>query len=154
MNETYKELTARHEAEMNAFPLGAAFSNDQFERMMNEWGLTSKDTDKICRIGAGMFIRKTDKQAFLEMVERHHKELREAMNDIELFKSAALYEMFNHEYCYNMQADWEVINALGFNVEWSDGNELEKCTEMSEEQKKAYLEARAKYNKHCEANGW
>ncbi len=44
---TYKALTDRQSKEMNAFPLGAAFSNKQFEEMMQKWGLTVDDTDKI-----------------------------------------------------------------------------------------------------------
>lgn len=142
---------------MNAFPLGAAFSNKQFEEMMNEWGLTSKDTDKICRIGAGMFIRKADREAFIALITRHHEELRNAMQDIEFFQSAALYEMFNHEYGINLQADWDVINALGYEVEYIDGTwieQLEKCTELTEEQKKAYRRARAEYYKKAEENEW
>ena len=88
------------------------------------------------------------------MVNRQAKEMDEAMKDIEFFKSAALYEMCNHEYGINMQADWDVINALGFNVEYSDGGELEKCAEMTEEQKAAYLEARKEYYRLAEENEW
>ena len=157
MKETYKELKARHQENLNAFPIGAAFTNDQFDKMMREWGLTSDDTDKICSIGAGCFIRKTDKQAFHEMVETQHKELSKAMKDIEFFESAALYEMFNHEYGINYQADWDVINALGYEVEYIDGTwieQLEKCAELTEEQKKAYRRARAKYYRKAEENEW
>ena len=76
--------------------------------------------------------------------EEYRRELEEAMKDIEFFKSAVLYEMRNHEYGINWQGDWDVINALGFTVEYSGGRELVDCP-MSEEQKKAYREVRQKY---------
>ena len=63
----YKQLKDKHQKEMNAFPLGAAFSDKQFEEMMQKWGLTVNDADKICSIGGGCFIRKSDKAAFFEM---------------------------------------------------------------------------------------
>lgn len=154
MTETYEKLRARQHAEFNAFPLGAAFSNEQFDEMMKKWGLRPDDTDKILSIGYGSFIRKSDREALHEMVNRQAKEMDEAMKDIEFFKSAALYEMCNHEYGINMQADFDVINALGFNVEYSDGGELEKCAEMTEEQKAAYLEARKEYYRLAEENEW
>ena len=62
---TYEQLKSKHQKEMDAFSLGAAFSNKQFKEMMQKWGLTVDDTDKICSIGAGCFIRKTDKKPFL-----------------------------------------------------------------------------------------
>jgi hypothetical protein len=39
----YKELKDKHQKEMDAFPLGAAFSNSQFAEMMQKWGLTIDD---------------------------------------------------------------------------------------------------------------
>lgn len=154
MPETYEKLRARQHAEFNAFPLGAAFSGEQFEKMMKKWGLSPDDTDKIYSIGSGCFIRKADSRAFHEMVNRHDAEMETAMKDMEFFKSAALYEMCNHEYGINMQADWDVITALGFDVEYSDGRELEKCTEMTVEQKAAYLEARKEYYRLAAENKW
>jgi len=71
---TYQELKDRHQKEMDAFPLGAAFSNSQFEEMMQKWGLTVKDTDKICSIGGGCFIRKSYKEAFFNMLKRFKNE--------------------------------------------------------------------------------
>ncbi len=155
MAEKYEEMKKRHQTEFNAFPLRAAFGNEQFDNMMREWGLDPDDTDKIIYIGAGCYIRKSDRDSFLEMTERHSTEMNEAMKDAEFFKSAALYEMCNHEYGINMQADYDVINSLGFNVEYSNGyDELEKCTEMTAEQKSAYREARKKYFRLADENEW
>ena len=55
----YKELRDRQQAEVNALPLGFAFSNRQFDEMMRGWGLDpEKDLDKIVSIGAGGYIQK------------------------------------------------------------------------------------------------
>lgn len=50
---SYTELRNRQQEEFNAFPLGAAFSNAQFDEMMRKWGLEPTDTDKIYRLPGG-----------------------------------------------------------------------------------------------------
>ena len=99
----YKQLKDKHQKEMNAFPLGAAFSDKQFEEMMQKWGLTVNDADKICSIGGGCFIRKSDKAAFFEMLDRFKKEREDA---IAADKTGMVYiydrflsELANHENC-------------------------------------------------------
>ena len=75
----YTDLKNRQQEEFNAFPLGAAFGNKQFAEMMQAWGLTENDTDKIYSIGGGCYIRKSDHKAFHEMLDRHEKERRNAI---------------------------------------------------------------------------
>ena len=53
MKNLYLELKNKHQKEMNAFPIGAYYNQDQFAEMMQKWGLTVNDTDKICSIGGG-----------------------------------------------------------------------------------------------------
>ena len=47
MKNLYRELKNRQQKEMDTFPLGACFSKEQFADMMQNWGLTESDTDKI-----------------------------------------------------------------------------------------------------------
>lgn len=117
---TYQELKDRHQKEMDAFPLGAAFSNKQFEEMMQKWGLTVKDTDKICSIGAGCFIRKSDKEAFFSMLKRFKDETNAAIA-ADKTGDGFIYDMFsyelaNHEYCITYEYD-ETFDALGLTEE-------------------------------------
>ena len=42
--ETYKQIKARHQKDLDAFPLGAAFSNSQLEEMMKKFGLPNDKT--------------------------------------------------------------------------------------------------------------
>lgn len=151
--ETYEQMKKRHQEEFNKFPLGAAFSDEQFNKMMENWGLAPTDVDKIYQVAVGMFVRKCDSKALSSLIERTNREMVEAMKDVTFFYEAALYEMCNHEYAINMQRDYDVINALGFDVEYSDGGEIADAP-FSDEQRAAYLKARKEYYRLAEENEW
>ena len=66
----YQEMRNRQQAEVNAFPMFFAFSNKQFEKIMDNWGLDpEKDCDKICKLATGGFCKKTDLQMILDTFE-------------------------------------------------------------------------------------
>lgn len=116
----YTELKDSQQEEINAFPLGAAFSNKQFAEMMNKWGLTENDTDKIYSIGGGCYIRKSDHTAFHEMLDRHEKERKDAIA-ADTTGNGYIYDMFyselaNHEYCITLDLE-DTIYALGLSVD-------------------------------------
>lgn len=117
---TYEQLKNKHQKEMDAFPLGAAFSNAQFAEMMQKWGLTVDDTDKICSIGAGCFIRKSDKETFFNMLKRFKEETNAAIAADEtgdgFIYDMFYYELANHEYCITYDYE-ETFDALGLTVE-------------------------------------
>lgn len=116
----YQQLKDRQQKEFNAFPLGASFSNQQFEEMMQKWGLTVNDVDKICSIGAGCFIRKSDKERFREMNARFKKEMQDAIAADKtgngFIYDMFLYELANHEYCITYDYK-ETFDALGLTLE-------------------------------------
>lgn len=111
----YLELKEKQQKEVNEFPFGFAFDKRQFEKMMQDFGLTTDDTDKIYSIGAGGYIKKSDAPAMDEMFDRHRQEMKtEIENDkdgsgfiYQMFK----YELANHEYCVTFDLD-ETLNAL------------------------------------------
>lgn len=115
----YKELKNRHQEEVNNFPLGFAFSNEQFREMMNKWGLTENDTDKIYSIGGGGFVQKKDSDAMDEMFTKHTKEMNDAMKDPRFAEDAFYYEMLNHEYPINLQKNFDVLGCF-YDVEYHD----------------------------------
>jgi hypothetical protein len=141
---TYAELKERQQEEVNKLPLFWAFNESQWKQVLLETCLTEANYKKHLVNYHSAIVRKVDIPMIEATMGRHRRELEEAMKDIEFFKSAVLYEMRNHEYGINWQGDWDVINALGFTVKYSDGRELVDCP-MSEEQKKAYREVRQKY---------
>jgi hypothetical protein len=153
MKETYKEINKRHQDEINKLPLYWAFGKDQWLNLLAELGLTEENAAEHLVNAFGAIVRKEDVPMIAETLERHHAEMQEAMKDLEFFEEATLYEMNNHEYAINLQGDYDVINALGFDVEYSDGNELAECS-MTDEQKVAYLRARNRHNKMAIDNEW
>lgn len=117
---TYQEMKDRQQKEFDAFPLGAAFSNQQFKDMMEKWGLTVDDTDKICSIGGGCYIRKTDKEALRDLINRLNKEKQDAIaadptGDSFIF-DMFVYELANHEYCITYDLE-DTLDALGLTAE-------------------------------------
>ena len=116
----YQQMKDRQQKEFDAFPLGAAFSNKQFEEMMQKWGLTANDTDKICSLGAGTYIRKTDKEAFCALINRLNSEKENAIaadltGDGFIF-DMFVYELANHEYCITYDLE-DTLDALGLTAE-------------------------------------
>ncbi len=89
---------------------------------------------------------------------KHHKELldklnaakADVVNNYDYQKSAFLYEMYNHEYGINLQADWDVLSVFGkvtYRGDWDVLDDYFKELKFTETQKKAYRDARAEYYK-------
>lgn len=126
MSNAYRELKEKQQEEFNKFPLGAAFGNEQFKEMMEKWGLKEKDTDKIISLGAGAFIRKADKEAFLDLNRRHTAQLKEAIAADEtgegFIYQMFYYELANHEYGYTGDLE-DTLDALGYTAEEINADE-------------------------------
>lgn len=116
----YTKLKNKQQTEMNAFPLGAAFSNQQFSDMMSKWGLTETDTDKIYSIGGGCFIRKSDSETFHDMLDRFAEEIAAAIAEDStgdgFIRDMFYAELANHEYCITYDLT-DTLYALGLTVE-------------------------------------
>ena len=114
----YTELKNKHQREVDDFPFGFAFSQQQFDEMMIErFGLAPEDTDKIYSIGGGGYIRKSDADAMHEMFERHAQEREVAIREN---KDDYLYHMFNYELAnheYSYTGDFEdTLDCLGLTI--------------------------------------
>lgn len=85
----------------------------------------------------------------IELLEALEKAKAETSGNYEYLKKAFLYEMYNHEYGINWQADWDVLSCFGKIEYHGESNAaLEKYfTELNftEVQKRAYLAARSQY---------
>lgn len=88
--------------------------------MMEKWGLTENDTDKIYSIGAGGYVRRLDADAMHELIERHQHERKQAIeNDVN--GDGYIYQMFrselaNHEYGYTGDIE-ETLDAVGVTLD-------------------------------------
>ena len=120
MNQ-YKVLSDRHQREVDAFPFMFAFSQKQFdEGMVERFGLKPTDTDKILSIGGGGYIRKSDRDALHEMMNRHAAETQAAIDADEtgegFVRDMFVYELDNHEYSYTWDLE-PTLDALGLTLE-------------------------------------
>lgn len=116
----YTELQAKHSKEINAFPMGFAFSNKQFEEAKEKLGV--KSNDELLSIPGGGFIRKTDKEAFNKAFLKRCSEREEAMKDDDYLYQGFLYELANHEYCITCDPD-DALSCFGLTVEDLDNDE-------------------------------
>lgn len=116
----YSEVKERHQREVDDFPLGAAFSDKQFEEMMKKFGLKTKDIDKICYIDGGVFCKKADAHDYVAMLKRHKQELFDMSIDAEEGPSFAydmfLTEFYNHECGYTGDFS-SALDALSISME-------------------------------------
>ena len=112
----YKELKEKHQKEVNDFPFGFAFSKEQFNEMMEKFGLKNDDYKAIYSLGAGCFVKKSDAPAMEEMFARQEQEKNQAIkNDkngsgyiFQMFE----YELANREYCitHDLTETFEALN--------------------------------------------
>ena len=109
----YESFKNNARKELNDFPKFFAFNEKQFEEGKKE--LNIKSDNELCKIWGGGFIRKTDRQDFINMIDRHDIELKESIKaDTEGDKfiySMFLYEMNNHEYSYTYEVE-DTLEAL------------------------------------------
>jgi len=109
---TYREYIDKKSKGINALPLKFAFGMKQFKEMMESWGLTENDTDKIYKLGdTGGFYLKSDSQTIIDYFNQPD-DLEELMKDEAFRIDAFRYEMDNHEYAINWQGDWDVVNCF------------------------------------------
>ena len=124
---TYKAMIDRHQSIVNALPLAFAFSEKQYKRKLAEWNITEEEAraGAVVGIGAGGFIRSTDKQLVADTFEQIQEEKRAAIAAdhtgdgfiYEMFVS----ELFNHEYGYTGEPE-ETLDALGIDPEDIENN--------------------------------
>ncbi len=123
----YLDLKNRHQAEVDAFPMHFCFGEEQIKKKFAELGLDrEKDLDKIVVIkGTGGFVLKKDAPALKEMLERHSREMDEAIAGDEsgegFIYEMFLYELNNHEYGYTYDAS-DTLRSLGLTLKQIEAN--------------------------------
>ena len=147
--ETYQELRTRQQKEVDALPLGFAFSEKQFEEMKAKLGV--KENSELYRLGStGGFYRKIDADLIIGTFKRHQEERQNAIftaNGINIvyIQSMIYYEMCNHEFAINHDGREEVLEACNLTEEL-----LDKHSEL----KNAWNAARKQYYADAERNNW
>ena len=153
---TYKEYIEKEQALANALPVFYAFSDEQFMNQLEKRGLTLNDLDKLYRLGdTGGFYLKSDADKIKEYFERPD-ELSELLKDYDFAFEAFYYEMGNHEYHINWEADYSVCSCFG-HVEYDDSFGMSDYfvqLKWNETTIKAYKDARNKFLHDCDEGGW
>lgn len=143
---TYEEYKKSRQSKADSLPIFFAFTNEQFKKEMEKRGLSENDTDKIYGMGNGGFYLKSDAKIIHDFFNQKD-ELPELMQDRKFAEDAFLYEMFDHELCYNSQGAWEVCSCFG-DCEYEEyKTSADYLREMGfgEETVKAYRVAKARY---------
>ena len=130
----YNELKKKHQKEINDFPIMFAFSNIQFEEGKQK--LNVVDDSDLISIGAGGFIRKSDKDSFMDMLERQSKERKQAQKNEQYLYEMFFCEMADHEYCITDDL-MDTLSACGVTVE--DINNNESMCKALQKAEKDYL---------------
>lgn len=135
----YLELKAKHEAELNAFPMAFAFNKAQLETGLAKLNITRAEASPI---PGGGFIRKSDKQAFLSLLDKHRAERDQALKNDDFVIEAIEYELSNHEFCitHNPQP---ALSAVGVSLS-GDSLSGDRIPRLYEIARKRYL-ANASY---------
>lgn len=122
----YAEMKKRHQEEVNALPIYWAFTEERFDEVLKELGLTKNDTDKLCRAPGGGFCLASDAQMIVSTLIRHSKELKAAVEADKtgdgFIKDMFLSELRNHEYTYTCDVE-ETVESCGFTMEQVENDE-------------------------------
>lgn len=150
---TYEEYKSARQKSFNELPVYFAFSDEQFNEVLEKTGASGPEDFYGLGIGGGFFLKK-DRELIHAWVNGNC--LDELMRDYEFAKGAFRYEMNNHEYFINTyQADWDTMSCF-IDIEYKDeGTEGYLARSGWDEQtKQAYRDAkRETYREWCE-NDW
>lgn len=96
MVNKYLLLKEKHEKRINNFNMFFAFSNEQLEEGLKKLNTTK---DNIISIDFGGFIKKEDKENYLNMLKVMNKESEKSLKDDIFLYEGFRYELANHEFC-------------------------------------------------------
>lgn len=112
----YEEIREKHQKEVNEFPIGFAFSDQQFEEQMKKLGLEPNQTNEVVSIGGGGFIKKTGIENFEAMFKKHSDEIKEEIAKDKtgegFIKEMFQFELANYEfdYTHELEPTLEALN--------------------------------------------
>lgn len=112
----YEEIREKHQKEVNEFPIGFAFSDQQFEEQMKKLGLEPNQTNEVVSIGGGGFIKKKDIESFEAMFKKHSDEIKKEIAKDKtgegFIKEMFQFELANYEfdYTHELEPTLEALN--------------------------------------------
>ena len=152
---TYQQYRDARQKEVNDLPLFFAFSREQFEEELRKRNATEKDVYKLLGSSGAFYLKKD--APILRAAFSKKNILPELMQDHDFAVDAFLYEMNNHEYAINWQADWDVCNCFCEKecIYGEDKTYVDYLKEAGHQDWiAAYKEAKRKHYKMAEENDW
>ena len=158
----YKDFSDMIQKRVNDLLMIFAFSNKQLDKALDDMGLSLQDMkgDKLIRMGARAFCLKSDLDNILSELHAVDDMKRDFIKDYEQAYDAFFYEMGNHEYHINWQADWDVLSCFGLDddvCEYEDGKGVDEYMDamgLSPVTKAAYHDARGDFLRIAGEKGW
>lgn len=149
----YKDFSDMLQKKVNDLPIIFAFSNEQLDNALDDMGLSLHDMkgDKLISMGFGAFCLKSDLEHIRGELGKADEMKRDFIKDYEQAYDAFMYEMGNHEYHINWQADWDVLSCFGLDddvCEYEDGKDPDEYMDamgLSPVTKAAYHDARGDF---------
>lgn len=136
---SYEKLIAAHRDELEFFPIAYAFSEKQLQEALKKLGAESLD-ECTTIFGHGDVVKKEDAEKFIDMLERHSKEIKDLLiSDEQIAEAAFRYEMDNHEYAINWDGDEEILRCFGFDYEDLAKYDLENAYRKARKAHMAYM---------------
>ena len=141
----YAEWNNKKQAEFNKLPIKFAFSQEQFNRILEEFGLNEDNcVEKLTRVSSGSYMLKEEVYLLDNLLSQHEKEFEELLKDDEFVYDMFIYELGNHEYQI-CEDDEDVINGCGLKI--SQINNDKRLLSL-------YNKAKKEYWKMCLDNDW
>ena len=131
------------------------FHNDEEEKAFRE--NQKKNYPYLCRSACAFFQRREIGDKINDLIIALEYRQAELKNTLEYWVDAFKYEMYNHEYVINWQADYDTLSAFG-GIRWhgddsgSGKSEREKYFDelnFTDIQRNAYNQARREYLSSC-----
>lgn len=141
----YTELRDRHAKELDGIDIRCALTDKSFEDMFAAWNLPLKKEgfSKVLHLGNNCYIRRADYPRFVEVTNRHEKEMADFMAKDEGLEQAMIYEFCNYEAMFSEDSYDTALRELDIDPE-----------KMSEREKRIYKSARRKFWDLCIKNDW
>lgn len=158
--QAYTDYKRGREEAINAFLekyAFFAFNNEQLEEGLQRFKTEIAAGDKMVRFMVGCFVLKSKFNEFYELVEKRGETLKELMRNPDFAGGAFLYEIANHEYMINWQADFDVCSCFG-DIEYQDSKDyhdyLNELGYTDQAIHDAYRDAVMQHAKEAEENDW
>jgi hypothetical protein len=111
--KNYRDFKKEQQDKVDNFPIIFAYSNKQLDEGKLKLGI--KDNKELVSIGAGGYLKKTDRKSFDELFNQLEVDKVNWFKNSDNLFNALVYELNNHEYCITGDAT-DTLESLGLDI--------------------------------------